>query len=256
MTKTIVAISDTQLPYEDRKAVRNLIRFIGEFQPDEVAHVGDLMDYPQPSRWSKDTRAEFEGSIYADSEYAKRSFLEPLRAVYDGPVGILEGNHDERPRVYADRYSPALANDPRQPYGFEQLLDFDGFGVMKLPEFYTIAPEWVFTHGHRGNISLSQISGNTATNAAKKFGKSVMMGHTHRAGIGFYSAGYGQEVGKQLCGVELGNLMDMRKAQYLKGGTANWQQAFGVMRVDGKHVQVEVVNVHDGKFIVDGETYP
>jgi Calcineurin-like phosphoesterase len=253
LSKTAVVISDTQIPFEDRKAVKALISFIGTFQPDEVVQIGDLMDFPQPSRWSKDSRAEFEGSVYDDCDYAKRTFLEPLRAVYDGPIGVLEGNHDERPRVYLEKYAPALA--ATNAFDFDQLLDFDGFGITVLPEFYELAPAWIATHGHRGGIALSRIAGNTALNAAKRIGKSVIMGHTHRAGKGHHSEGYGGIITRQLTGVEVGNLMDMRRAQYLKGGTANWQQAFGVVRVDGKHVQADVIEVRSGRFMVDGVSY-
>jgi predicted phosphodiesterase len=255
LSTTKVVISDTQIPYEDGKAVRSLLHYISDSRPDEVVHIGDLMDFPQPSRWNKDTRGEFEGSVYEDCEYAKRHFLGPLRAVYDGPVKVHEGNHDERPRVYADKYSPALTGHPDRPFDFGNLLDFKAFEIEVLPDFYDVAPGWLTTHGHRGGISLNRIPGNTALNAAKKFGKSVIMGHTHRMGKLGHSEGYGGTITRQLWGVEVGNLMDMRRAQYLRGGTANWQQGFAVVRVDGKHVQVDPIEIRGGRFIVDGVTY-
>lgn len=92
--KRICVISDLQMPYEDRRALKNVLEFIKDYQPDEVYQIGDLMDYPTPSRWSKGTREEFQQLVIKHSDYGKKHFLEPLRAVYDGPVGILEGNHD------------------------------------------------------------------------------------------------------------------------------------------------------------------
>ncbi|MEV0470743.1 metallophosphoesterase, partial [Streptomyces prunicolor] len=92
--KRVVVVSDVQAPFEDKRALKNVIEFIGEYQPDEVIQIGDLVDYPAPSRWSAGTRAEFEGNVIRDSEYTKENFLEPLRVVYDGPVGVMEGNHD------------------------------------------------------------------------------------------------------------------------------------------------------------------
>lgn len=240
------------MPFDDRKLVRTFIDFVGEYQPDEVVHIGDLVDFPQPSRWNKDTRGEFEGSVYKDSEDTKRRFLEPLRAVYDGPVGVHEGNHDERPRVYLEKYAPALTGT--HAFDLDQLLDFDGFGVSLLPEFYNIAPGWVSTHGHRGGIRLSQIAGSTAVNAAKRFGKSVVCGHTHRLALGHYTGGYGGKA-TTVYGMEVGNMMDMKKAQYLKGGTANWAQGFGLLTIDGQHVKPEVIPVVAGKFSVDGQTW-
>lgn len=253
MTKRIVVVPDTQIPFHDRKALKTVVGFIGDLQPDEVIHIGDLVDFPQPSRWNKDTRGEFEGSIYEDSEATKAQFLEPLRAVYDGPIGVHEGNHDERPRVYLEKYAPALAGT--KAFHMETLLDFDGYGVELLPEFNQIAPGWITTHGHRGGIRLSQIAGNTALNAAKRFGASVIMGHTHRLGMGSHTTGYGGSVGKVVTGVEVGNLMNMKLATYLKGGTANWQQGFAVVEIDGPTVQVDLVKIHAKKFIYDGTTY-
>lgn len=253
MSKRIVIVSDTQIPYDDRKAVKAVIGFIGDTQPDEVVHIGDLADFPQPSRWSKGTAAEFEGSVFEDSEQIKRRFLGPLREVYDGPVGVHEGNHDERPRVYLSKYAPALAESGAFDIG--TLLDFDGFGITQLPEFYKVAPGWITTHGHRGGIRLTQTAGNTALNAAKRMGVSVVMGHTHRLGIGSHTLGYGGKVEKMVTGMEVGNLMDMRQASYLKGATANWQQGFGVLTVDGKHVNAQAISITDRRFTVDGHTW-
>lgn len=253
MSKSYVVISDTQLPYEDKSAVKALVNFIGAYKPDEVVHIGDVMDYPQPSRWTKGTAAEFEGSVFKDSEYAKRTFLEPLRNVYDGPIGFLEGNHDLRARAYLSKYAPALAESGA--FDFESLLDFEKFEISRLPDFYEFAPGWIMTHGHLGRLSISRIAGNTALNAAKKLGKSVIMGHTHRLGKGSHSVGYDGKVVKTLTGVEVGNLMDMKKADYLKGGAGDWQQGFGVVHVDGNHVDVQLSHINGKKFTVDGRTY-
>lgn len=252
MTKRIVIISDTQIPYHARKATDAVIRFIGEYQPDEVVHIGDLMDYPQPSRWSKGSAEEFEGSVFADSDQAKRLFLEPLRAVYDGPVGVLEGNHDERPRVYLARYAPALAESGA--FHFEKMLDFDSFGITKLPTFYDVAPGWIATHGHKGGIRLTQKAGQTAQNAADRFQKSVVMGHTHRLGLLPRTYGYDGNI-QTLWGMEVGNLMDMKQAGYLKGATANWQQGFGLLTQDGQHVRADTIPISDGKFVVEGNVF-
>ncbi|WP_301546711.1 metallophosphoesterase [Gordonia sp. X0973] len=251
--KTVVIIPDVQLPFHDRRATQRVIDFIGASQPDEVVQIGDLLDLPQPSRWTKGTRGEFEGSVQKDAEQTKRQFLDPLRKVYDGPVGAHEGNHDERARVYLEKYAPALAES--NAFDMDVLLDFDGFGVELLPEFYDIAPGWLSTHGHRGGIRLSQISGSTALNAAKKFGKSVVCGHTHRLGLSHFSSGYAGRSVVDVSGMEVGNLMDMKKAQYLKGGSANWKQGFGMLHIDGNVVKPEIIPITKGAFIAGGETW-
>jgi hypothetical protein len=253
MSKRIVIVSDIQWPFHDRKALKAVAKFIGDFQPDEVVLVGDCLDFPQPSRWNKDTRGEFEGSIFEDCQTFKDRFLQPLREVYGGKLGMHEGNHDLRPREYLAKYAPALAES--KAFNIEVLCDFEGFDIELLPMFYDVAPGWVSTHGHLGKISLSQISGNTALNAAKKFGKSVVMGHTHRLGIGAHTSGYGGKITSTVFGMEVGNLMDMKMAHYLKGGTANWQQGFGVLTVDGQSVKAETVPIVKGRFSVDGHVW-
>ncbi|ALA48158.1 metallo-phosphoesterase [Mycobacterium phage Phlei] len=254
MSERVVVLSDTQMPFDDRAALRTVIKFIGEYQPDKVIHIGDLMDFPSPSRWSKGSAEEFAQQIIPHCDEAKRRFLAPLRSVYDGPVMIHEGNHDERPRVYLAKYAPALVEFEDQ-FHFKTLLDFDGFGVDVAPEFNEIAPGWITTHGHRGGIKVTQRAGDSALNAAVRMNTSVVMGHTHRLGLKAHSYGYGGTVQKALWGMEVGNLMEMKQAGYLKGGTANWQQGFGLLTIEGHHVKPEVVPISHGRFSVDGEIW-
>ncbi|BBX09450.1 metallophosphoesterase family protein [Mycolicibacterium aichiense] len=253
MSKRIVVISDTQIPFDDRKALKAVIRFIGDTQPDEVVHIGDLMDYPSPSRWTKGTSEEFSKRIKPDSEQAKTRFLAPLRAVFDGPVLVHEGNHDSRPFDYLAKFAPALI-EYADDFRFQNLLDFDGFGVKVAPEFYKIAPGWISTHGHRGGVRLTQKSADTAYNAMVRFNTSVIIGHTHRQGIKPHTWGYGGHQ-KVLWSMEVGNLMNMNLAQYLKGATANWQTGFGMLTIEGNHVKPELVPIENGRFSVDGSVW-
>jgi hypothetical protein len=49
--------------------------------------------------------------------------------------------------------------------------------------------------------------------------------------------------------------MDFKQAAYTKG-TANWQQAFAIMYVHGKNVQVDLIYIEkNGTFIVGGKVY-
>lgn len=250
--KTYVIISDTQCPYEDKRALRAVIDFIGQYQPDEVIHIGDVVDFPQPSRWTKGTREEFEGSVFKDAQYTVKNLIEPLRAVYSGPIGFFEGNHDLRPREYLSKYAPALSET--EAFDMATLLEFEKYNITQLPDFYYFAPGWVATHGHRGNIRINT-QGSSALAAARKMNKSVVMGHTHRLGVLSDCGGVDGNLHKNLTGFEVGNLMDMKKAQYLKGSTANWQQGFGIIHVSGNHVQPVSVRITNRKFVVDGQVY-
>ncbi|WP_431911619.1 metallophosphoesterase [Nonomuraea jabiensis] len=250
-----MVISDTQLPFEDRRALKNVIAFIGEYQPDAVYQIGDLMDYPTPSRWSKGTRSEFEQLVIEHSEYGKKNFLEPLRAVYDGPLGILEGNHDERPRVYLAQYAPALA-EFSETFHFSKLLDFERYEVDLVKPFFKVGPDTVLIHGHEIK-GMSQIAGTSAFNHAMKAGVNVVMGHTHRLGVRRHTSQYIGGKATRRWGFEVGNLMDSKKTQYLgAGGVANWQSGFGILYVGKYDVSPYAIDVWpEGSFVVEGQMY-
>lgn len=128
--------------------------------------------------------------------------LDRLREVYAGPVGVhtgSAGDHDD---------------------------------IEQLPEFYDIAPGWLSTHGHRGQISLSRIGGNTAMGAARKFGKSVVMGHTHRLGLISESRGYSGSITSVLVGMEVGTLANTRGNRQTK----NRELGFGTLTAEDEHV--------------------
>jgi predicted phosphodiesterase len=253
--KRIVIVSDTQLPYEDKRALRNVITFIGDYKPDQVIQIGDLVDYPTPSRWNANTRHEFEQRVVSDSEYTKRNFFEPLRKVFDGPVGVLEGNHDERPRVYLEKNAPALAEFAPTLH-FRELCDFHGFGVELLPAFHQIGPRTVVIHGHEIK-GMSQIAGTTAYNHARKAGANLIMGHTHRLGVRREPTGNAATGRELLWGFEVGCLMDPQRAQYLgPGAVANWQTGFGIAYVGQYDVSPVAVDIRkDGSFVVEGARY-
>ncbi|MCX5201508.1 metallophosphoesterase [Streptomyces sp. NBC_00237] len=253
--KRICVISDVQIPYHNAKHLKNLIDFIGDFAPDELYQIGDLCDYPTPSRWSQGTRLEYEQHVRRDSETTKRVFLEPIRKVYSGPFGILEGNHDLRPRTYLSAQAPALA-EYADSFHFRKLLDFDGFGVDLTPPFFKVGPDTALVHGHEIK-GLSQEAGKTALRHALKADVNIVMGHTHRLGVQRVGTGYQGGRRGIRWGMEVGHLMSPAKAGYLgPGGVANWQPGFSILYISDKHVAPVPVDIaRDGSFIVEGALY-
>jgi hypothetical protein len=49
--------------------------------------------------------------------------------------------------------------------------------------------------------------------------------------------------------------MNQKLAQYLKGGTGNWQMGFGILTVESGYVKPELVPISRGRFTVDGVTW-
>ena len=250
-TKTTVVISDMQIPYHNPTHVETLMRFIKAYKPDEVASVGDEVDFPQVSRWTRGMEGEYRGDLqsHIDSGVA---VLERLREAFSGPVHVSRSNHMDRPLNYVRQYAPGLLG--LKALTIPSLLEFDRLGITYHEKPYQIAPGWLLAHGDEG--SMNRTAGGTALALARKWGKSVVCGHTHKLGIQHDHMGYNHRTTGWRYGFEVGNLMNLKHAEYLKSGYANWQPGFGILQTDGRHVTpVPVFIQPNGSFVVDRVTY-
>ena len=241
----IVVVSDLQIPYHDPKAVHNLIDFIKRYKPDRVVSIGDEIDMPQISKWNRGRAGEFAGSLGRDRDITVK-LLEKLRV-----TDVIRSNHTDRLFNYIASQAAGLAGIPELQ--LQNFLRLSELGITYWKQPMPIAPGWVAVHGDQGRIS--QVAGQTALKQAQSHGKSLVCGHTHRLGVTSLTEASGGIVGRILTGLEVGNLMDFKKAHYTNG-SANWQQGFGILYVDGKIVTpVAVPIARDGSFIVAGKRY-
>lgn len=251
MTKTFVVVSDMQVPYEDRNAVQAVIDFVAKTKPDGLLNVGDELDSPQPSRWTKGSAGEYANDLHRDIERCAGIMAEFRSALGKGkPYHVMRSNHGDRIATYVDRYAPALSPfiAPGGVLDVPTLLGYPDIGVTYHRRAFEFAPGWVLAHGDEGGSS--RIPGGTAKGLAIVWNKSVVCGHTHKAGITPHTTGLPGAQQRTVYGVEVGNLMNMKKASYLKTGTANWQQAFGIVRVDEKNPRRTFAEL---RFIVGGK---
>jgi len=244
MTRLIPIISDIQYPLHDRKAVDCVATFVADLGVPTVC-IGDELDNTQISRWTKARRGEFEPGL----EKA-RDEIGPLLAALK-VEHLTRSNHgNSRLESYLSAV-PALAGFPELRY--ENWIGLDKYGITFHRKPYNVAPGWVAVHGDEGGSS--QAAGGTALLHAKKWGRSVVCGHTHKLGLQHGHLGYSGRVLHELWGFEVGNLMDQRQATYLKAGHGNWQQGIGVLVVDGKTVTPVPVPIRNGVLHFDGKRY-
>lgn len=246
-----VVIPDMQIPDHDMKAIRSLYKFIEGYNPDGLLIVGDELDAPEPSRWNKGYAGEYAGTLQKSIDTCNGILAGFRYSLGDGPIHLMRSNHGERIRSYLSRYAPALSSLRSLDYG--SLLGLDDIGITYHERPYEFAPGWLLAHGDEG--SLIQTSGGTALGLAKKWGKSVVCGHTHKAGLLHQHLAVNAKVTSHLFGLEVGHLMAMSKADYLKAGSANWQQAFGIIEVRGKHVHPNLVPIFDSGVYYNGVRY-
>ncbi len=243
--KKIVVISDLQVPYHDERAVRNVASFIRRFKPDQVITIGDEIDLPQISRWTEGTPGWFEQSLGSDRDAT-------VEVLWDLQVtDMIRSNHTDRLYNVIMKKIPAFLALPELK--FEKFMKLDELGIKFHRKPLEFAPDWIAIHGDEGSVKPTP--GLTALDAARKHGKSVVCGHTHRAGQSAFTEASGGVLGRILRGVEVGNLMQFSKAGYMKG-TGNWQQAFAVFYVDKKTVTNTIVHIEkDGSFVFEGKRY-
>lgn len=233
VTKVVVGL-ETQVPYENPKVFTAFCSFLSEFEPDRVVGIGDHLDCPAPARWNRGTAAEYATSLQKEIDTLKNMFS-CIRFYYDGPLELHSGNHEERIEIYTRTKAPAFAD--LDCLSVPELLDYRGYGITALPRVATVAPGWVTTHGDIGGSS--KYSGGVAIGLARKLGKSVVCGHTHKLGHIQESNGYAAS--KTLHGVETGHMMDVKKAAYIKDGAPNWQSGWVALEIKGAQVHVHLV---------------
>jgi len=251
--KRIVVISDLQVPYNHEGATNALIRFIKRIKPDALACVGDEADLPMVSRWEDGYRGEYSPAIQSDLD-TTRGLLGAFRKALgsDKPFTIVRSNHTDRLERYIERKAPAIAS--LRGLTYPELVGLKELDITWLNQMGEIAPGVLLAHGDEG--SISQVSGMTGYKLMDATGKSVVCGHTHRQGLVWASKGFNGRLESRFA-LEVGHLMDMNKAHYLRPrGAANWQLGFGMLEVTGKHVTPYAIPMRpDGSFTWAGKTF-
>jgi len=243
--KRYLVISDLQIPFHHEAAVKNLIKLVNREKFDLVLNTGDELDMQSQSKWAKGTHLEYEGQLDADRSLAQ-NILWDLKT-----TDITRSNHTDRLYHTLVRGAPSLIGLPELEYS--RFMDFANLGIRFHKKPFEFHRGWVLVHGDEG--SMNSNAGLTALGLAKKFGKSVVCGHTHRAGISAYTEGLGASY-RTLWGLEAGNIMDKKKASYLKAGAANWQMSVAVIETHGDRVSTMLVPINkDGSFTLYGKLY-
>lgn len=237
-----VVVPDLQVPDHDRKLVDKFTTWVAEQDFDGMLIVGDELDSPEPSRWNKGYAGEYAGTLQKSIDQCHDVLTVFRWAMGDKPIHLSRSNHGERIQKYIARFAPALGSLKSLEY--QRLLGFDELDIQYHEQPFEFASGWLLAHGDEG--SSTQTAGGTALSLAKRWGKSVVAGHTHKAGIQHHHHSVGGKITRHIFGMEVGHMMDMKKAGYLRAGSANWQQAFGVIEVDGKNVRPTLVPIING----------
>lgn len=277
--KTAVVAADTQIgfdmddhgnltPYHDDAAIDIFLQIVALENPQQTIIAGDILDLTEQSRWSQEAR--FSQTTQPSLERAK-VLAAHTRAVTDGEIEWIEGNHDKRMQSFMEanaKSGMALRKagypDSWPAMSIPNLVCLDEFDTGYV-DAYPAGMHWIteglrVIHGTKANSK-----GSTASQYANEMPHiSTIFGHTHRLEVQskttFDRAGKIRTMNVNpgcLCRVD-GTVPSVHGARHLDGSKAtyweDWQQGVTVIRyLDDGTFYVETVQIDDGIGFFQGQ---
>jgi len=251
--KTTILVPDIQHPYEDKLMMSKLVRVIKDVQPDAIVQIGDGIDFPQVSKWTKNQKGEYAETLQVHIDGFKGLLSQIRDAAPRASIAWLEGNHDLRVQEYLRAYGPALS--ALRALKMENLFSLPELDVQYVKGPFHIGTNTYAVHGHESG-------GYAATPSAwdlkflKRYGsdKNIVFGHTHQPFLSTRAIGFNGKVSPRFT-MNVGSVMDPTHAHYVKDGSVSWTMSFGVLRDDGKRVYPELILATDRGFFLNGVKY-
>jgi hypothetical protein len=236
------------VPFQFNEAIVNLKKLVNTFKFDLVLNVGDELDLNTISKYSQGRAESFQQTLNADRDLCKD-------ILYDLKTDVVSrSNHGDR-LFSAVSQIPGLMALPELQY--EKFMGYDDLGIYFAKKPYEIpGTEFVLCHGDEGN--LSRVGGSSALNIAKRWGRSVIAGHSHRMGYTCHSEAFNGRLERVLVGIEVGHTCNISKMRYLaKGGYyANWQAGAVIMTIKRGNPSFEMIRFNtDGSFAALGKAF-
>jgi len=236
-----VMIGDTHGVFVDQRVWASVLDFVRDFKPDAIHLMGDIADFYDISRFSKDPTRRV--MLAKEIDFTKTVILAEIRRAAGQKCKIdwIEGNHEERLQKYLWRQAPELAGVPSME--MEALFDMNRYGISYVRGNITVG-DLQLTHGNL----VRKHSGYTAKAMLDDYGMSVMHNHTHRLGSVYKTDRSGEYVAYEngcLCRTDL---------DYVDH--PNWQHGFSVGWVlPTGRFHIQQIAVVDGRFVFDGKFY-
>ena len=170
----ILILSDIHFPYQDNKALELALNYGLEHKVNAVYLNGDIADFYQCSRFTKDRRLR---DMAGELEMV-RNFLKQLQDLFKCPIYYKIGNHEKRYEDYLMIKAPELLGI--DDFKLEQLLRFREFGVTLVKDKQmALAGKLPILHGHEWFGGFAPPV-NPARGLYMKAKESCIVGHHHR----------------------------------------------------------------------------
>lgn len=243
-TKSTLILPDVQYPDHDDVVLQKILAVVRDRQPDQIIQIGDGIDFPQVSQWSKGTAGEYAETLQEHVDGFRSDVLMPIReAAPHALFRWIEGNHDLRVREFVRKYAAPLG--PLRALEMPSLFGLDELAIDYERGPTRIATNTLALHGHESGGYCASASAWDAK-FTKRYGsdKNFVFGHTHQPFLITRAFGYNGRVSPRFT-MNAGSIMDPVRATYVKDGAVSWQQSFAWLEDDGKRVWPELVTLVD-----------
>lgn len=236
-------------PLHDLKAIKAMLAFARDFEPDVWIEGGDNLDCGPVSHWLSDKKlASKDLDIDRDVKLYTKEVLEPINEIMQRRSKNKKeriwmiGNHENWLFDAAER-NPGIASRILP----ERMLDLKDWTVIPQGGYYKLGKLY-FIHGD--TLGNGQ---NMAGRAVVKMGHPVLFGHFHTFQVATHYEMLDVESPK--CGMAIPGLC-AKNANYLEGKPSQWLKgfAYGYSFDDGTF-QVYVPVILGGKFVANGRVY-
>lgn len=238
----VLFIPDCHWPNVDLRAWGTMLRVALWFKPTTVVILGDFADGETLSAHPATKPGEVD---FEDEVVSVKQALDQLETLGATRKIYIEGNHEFRLDRYLMAQAPALFRSMR----WQQLLDLERRGWEWVPYRKSVAV---------GKLNVTHDVGSAGMNAhrvaAKAFGGSAAIGHTHRLAYEVV----GRFEGTPYLAAMFGWLGDAEKAGgYLHEAKASdWVHGFGVGYMEPSGVvHVQPVPIVHGRCVVQGRLF-
>ena len=245
MFKTSIAINDQHIPYLDPVAHDLTLQLIKTIQPDYIDILGDLIDCWQISKFNTDPNRKED--VQQDIDEGQKYLKEIRELAPKATIELHYGNHLDRLRKYIWRKGRELACIRSLDFKFLLGLKELNINTVEDETGYTVRGNLCLTHG----TIVSQDSGMTARRMLRKYGLSVIHGHTHRMGSIFKTDLLGYRGAW-----ENGCLCKYSLIKEWGGQIADWQQGCSVIYFSGSdRFLVQALPIIKGKMLFGSQEF-
>lgn len=249
-TQRVMVWPDLQFPYTDMAFFKRLLRVARSYKPDKVVQIGDLIDLPEVSSWTKAQHGEYAGTLQASLDGCTDMLIEIRKACPNAEIHVKAGNHDERFEKYVNQYAPALSG--LRSSRLDEQLGMPGLGISYERRPFLLSPDTLVLHGHER--AYSSVPGKYELERIKQHGMSVITGHTHTPILVTTAQAVGFDQ-THFFGMNVGHAMDVKQIGYVKDGFINWCQGFGLLEIDNGVTYPTLITAPNGRFRWRGHLY-